>query len=59
MKRRFIYFTDDELDVLEESLLGKNNLALIKEIRKERKEREYNRKRQDEWLKNQPKIYCC
>ena len=32
--------------------------AIIK-VNEEMREREYNKKRHEEWIKTQPKIYCC
>ena len=54
--RRFISFTDEELKVMQNSINQEN---LQKEIKEEFKTREYNKKRLEEWLRTQPKVYAC
>ena len=59
-KRKFLNFSDMELDELEKALESYgNNEELIEQIKLERKEREYNRKIHGEWMEDRPKIYCC
>lgn len=59
MKRKFINFTDDELDVLTGALKNYDALSLLKQANEEIRTREYNRKRDEERTKNHPEIYCC
>lgn len=59
MKRKFISFTDKELNILADALEVYGAPDLLKQVNKEMREREYNRKQHEEWMKNQPKIYCC
>lgn len=58
-KRKFISFTDKELDILEDALEEYGDLNLLNLLNEEKREREYNIKRYDEWRKNKTKIYCC
>ena len=50
MKRKFIYFTDDELNILKDALDEKNAPDLQEQLKKEMYEREFNRKVQEEWM---------
>ena len=59
MKRKFISFTDSELNILADALEAYNAPELLKQLNQEIKEREYNRKRHEEWAKSQRKSYCC
>lgn len=59
MKRKFISFTDKELNILADALEEYGAPNLLGQIEQEVKERERSRKRHEEWLKSQPKIYCC
>ena len=59
MKRKFISFTDKELNILADALEVYGAPDLLKQANKEMREREYNRKQHEEWMKNQPKVYCC
>lgn len=57
MKRKFIYFTDDELNILKDALDEKNAPDLQEQLKKEMYEREFNRKVQEEWMGAIP--YAC
>ena len=59
MKRKFISFTDNELNILADALEVYDAPDLLKQVNTEMREREYNKKRHEEWAKTQPKIYCC
>lgn len=59
MKRKFIYFTDSELNILADAIEEYRCPDLMKQINEEIRTREYNKKQHEEWMKNQPKIYCC
>lgn len=59
MKRKFISFTDKELNILADALEEYGAPDLLNQLNMEMREREYNRKRHEEWIKTQPKIYCC
>ena len=59
MKRKFISFTDKELNTLVDALEVYGAPNLLKQVNEEMREREYNKKRHEEWIKTQPKIYCC
>lgn len=55
-KRRFVYFTDEELKIMQNSI---SDLKLKKEIKEEFKEREYNRKQHEEWMNSRRTFYAC
>ena len=59
MKRKFINFTDNELNTLADALEKHGASDLLKQVNKEKKDREYHRKRYEEWSNIQPKVYCC
>lgn len=58
-KRKFISFTNEELNTLEKALKSYGASSLLKQVNEEVREREYNMKRYEEWQNSQPKIYCC
>ena len=58
MKRKFINFSDKELNILEDAIKIYGSPDLLKQIKQEKKNREYARKQYEEWQKNKPKIYC-
>ena len=55
-KRRFVYFTDEELKIMQNSI---SDSKLKKEIKEEFKEREYNRKQYEEWINSRVTFYAC
>lgn len=59
MERKFISFTNNELNILADALKLYGSNDLLKQVNLEMKEREYHRKRHEEWLNRQPQIYCC
>lgn len=58
-QRKFISFSDAELNVLENALRTCDEKELLKQLNEERREREYIRKTNEEWLNSRPTIYCC
>lgn len=48
-KRKFAGFTDAELEILGYALEEYGAPDLLKQVNKETREREYNRKRHEEW----------
>lgn len=59
MKRKFIGFTDEEINILADALEAYGTTGLLEQVNDEIKEREYIRKRHEEWANQQTKIYCC
>jgi hypothetical protein len=58
-KRKFINFSDKELNILADAIERYGCPDLMKQINDEIKTREYNKKRVEEWAKQKPTFYCC
>lgn len=59
MKRKFITFTDSELNTLADALKMYGDSTLLNQVKREISEREYRRKQYRESIRQHPKIYCC
>lgn len=58
-RRKFISFTDSELNILGDALEVYGAPDLLKQVNKEQREREHSRKLHEELMNSRPKIYCC
>lgn len=57
--RKFISFTDSELDTLANAVQQCGARDILTQIHDEIRIRKNNKKQYREWQKNKPKIYCC
>ena len=55
-KRKFKYFSDEELNTFVELFGSNGELNLLKAVKEEQRIREFSRKRHDEWIMSRPRI---